>query len=107
MVVDNKIANQISIGKIFSIRDAYVYLLTADTARYNPDILRRCSLNEYLTPNLTYDDKLGAAILDVEACKSADELKAIYFAYKAQFGEDERFKNACKQKKVSLTDKAA
>lgn len=58
-------------------------------------------------PNLTYDDQLGAAILDVEACKSADELKAIYFAYKAQFGEDERFKNACKQKKVSLTNKAA
>jgi len=57
MVVDDKIANQISIGKIFSIRDAYVYLLTADTARYNPDILRRCSLNEYLTPNLTYDEE--------------------------------------------------
>ena len=58
-------------------------------------------------PNLTYEDKLGAAILDVEACKSEDELKAIFFAYKAQFGEDERFMKACKQKKESLTNKAA
>ncbi|MBR1541701.1 MAG: HDIG domain-containing protein [Bacteroidaceae bacterium] len=57
MVVDDKIANQISIGKIFSIRDAYVYLLTADTAHYDSDILRRCSLNEFLTPNLTYDEE--------------------------------------------------
>ena len=57
-------------------------------------------------PNLTYDDQLGTAILDVEACKSADELKAIYFAYKAQFGNDSRFLDACKQKKETF-NKAA
>ena len=56
MVIDNKVANTKSLGKIYSIRDAYMHLLNVDTARYNPDILRRCSLNEYLTPNLIYDE---------------------------------------------------
>ena len=85
----------------------YIYAgedLPEDERTAAPKISNKVQTNN---PNLTYDDKLGAAILDVEACKSADELKAIYFAYKAQFGEDDRFKNACKQKKVSLTDKAA
>ena len=57
MVIDDKMANQININKIYSIRDAYMHLLNADTARYNPDILRRCSLNDYLTPNLIYDEE--------------------------------------------------
>ena len=49
-------------------------------------------------PNLTYDDQLGAAVLDVEACKSEEELKSIYFAYKAQFGTDQRFLDALSKK---------
>ena len=57
MVIDEKVANQVNLDKIYSIRDAYMYLLTADTSRYNPDILRRCSLNDYLTPNLIYDEE--------------------------------------------------
>ena len=57
MVIDDKMANQVSLNKIFSIRDAYMHLLNADTARYKPDILRRCSLNDYLTPNLIYDEE--------------------------------------------------
>ncbi len=57
MVIDNKVANQVSLNKIYSIRDAYMHLLTADTSRYSPDILRRCSLNDYLTPNLIYDEE--------------------------------------------------
>ena len=57
MVIDDKVANQVSLNKIYSISDAYMHLLTADTSRYSPDILRRCSLNDYLTPNLIYDEE--------------------------------------------------
>ena len=53
-------------------------------------------------PNLTYDDQLGAAVLDVEACKSESELIAIYKAYEADFGKDSRFLAACKAKKESF-----
>lgn len=55
MIVEDKLANPRSTTQLFSIKKAYTYLLTADTVHYSPDLLRHCSLNEYLTPNLIYD----------------------------------------------------
>lgn len=52
--------------------------------------------------NMPYEDRLGAAVLDVEACNSVDELTAIWHAYKADFGEDERFVEALKERKAAL-----
>lgn len=57
MVIDDKLANQRVTEQLFSVKDAYTYLLMADTAHYSPYILRQCSLNEYLYPNLTYDEQ--------------------------------------------------
>ena len=31
--------------------------LSADTTHFNREILRQCSLNEYITPNLTFDQQ--------------------------------------------------
>jgi hypothetical protein len=53
-------------------------------------------------PNLGYDDKLGAAVLDVEACKTIEELKSLYFAYEKQFKNDQRFLDAVNQRKAQL-----
>lgn len=55
MLVDKKIVHQRNTDLLFSIKRAYTFLLTADTVHYSPNILRQCSLNEYLSPNLTYD----------------------------------------------------
>ena len=52
--------------------------------------------------NLSKEDRLGAAMLDVEACNSVDELTAICHAYKADFGEDARFVDALKERKAAL-----
>lgn len=52
--------------------------------------------------NLSMEDRLGAAVLDVEACKSESELIAIYKAYEADFGKDSRFLAACKAKRASF-----
>lgn len=52
--------------------------------------------------NLSKEDRLGAAVLDVEACNSVDELIAIWHAYKADFGEDARFVDALKERKAAL-----
>lgn len=49
-----------------------------------------------------YNDQLGAAVLDAAACKSEEELKSLYFAYKAQFGEDQRFLDALSKRKAEL-----
>ena len=57
MVINDKLANQQNINELYSVKSAYTYLLTADTLHYRPDILRQCSLNEYLYPNLTYDEQ--------------------------------------------------
>ena len=53
-------------------------------------------------PNLSLEDKLGAAVLDVEACKSVQDLESLYHAYKADLGNDSRFLAALKKKKESL-----
>ena len=55
MMVDEKIARQQQSDKVYSVKSAYHQLLTGDTLHFRPDILRRCSLNEYLSSNLVYD----------------------------------------------------
>ena len=52
--------------------------------------------------NLSYEDMLGAAVLDVEACKSVDELTALWYAYKAQFEKEQRFLDALTSRKKEL-----
>ena len=56
MVINDKLANQQSLNKIYSVKDAYSYILAADSVHYRPEILRQCSLNDYLFPNLIYDE---------------------------------------------------
>ncbi|MDR0894452.1 MAG: HDIG domain-containing protein [Prevotellaceae bacterium] len=55
MLVDDKLAYPRSVRQLFSVKAAYNQVLMADTARYIPAILRRCPINEYIVPNLTYD----------------------------------------------------
>lgn len=55
MIIKDKMAYQQLTEKVYSVKDAYHYILTADSSKYRPEILRQCSLNEYLFPNLTYD----------------------------------------------------
>lgn len=52
------------------------------------------------------DDKLGAAILDIAAAKTLDELKNTYFQYEKQYGSDQRFLKAVNSRKAEL-EKAA
>ncbi|WP_319504451.1 HDIG domain-containing metalloprotein [Bacteroides graminisolvens] len=57
MVVEDKLANQQLADNVYSVKEAYEYLLSADTIHYKKEILRRGSLNEYVLPNLTYDSE--------------------------------------------------
>lgn len=54
-IIHDKLATQQERGLLWSERGAYQHLLTADTLRYQPDILRRLALNNYIKPNLIYD----------------------------------------------------
>lgn len=55
MVIENKLANPRVTDGVFTVKKAYEYLVSNDTDHYDRDILRQCALNEYITPNLTYD----------------------------------------------------
>lgn len=57
MVIDDKLANSRSLSELYSVKGAYHYLLTADTLHYRPELLQRCSLNDYIFPNLAYDEQ--------------------------------------------------
>lgn len=54
-VIEDRQSSQRVTDGIFTIKEAYEYLLNADTARYRTDILRQGALNEYIFPNLIYD----------------------------------------------------
>lgn len=53
------------------------------------------------------DDALGNACLDVEAAKSVDELKEVYYRHEKNFGKDQRFINAVNKKNAELSKAAA
>lgn len=60
MIIDDKVATETPIDQIYSFRTAYEHLLTGDTLRYDPNVLRRFPLNDYLKENLTYDEERTA-----------------------------------------------
>ena len=57
MVVNDKLANRQDVSRLYSVKEAYAYLLRADTAHFKPGVLQQCALNDYLFPNLTYDQE--------------------------------------------------
>ena len=55
LVVKEKLANSRNMSELHSVKNAYAYLLNADTAYLPAYMLSQCSLNDYLLPNLVYD----------------------------------------------------
>ncbi|MCD8309723.1 MAG: HDIG domain-containing protein [Prevotellaceae bacterium] len=55
LIVDDKIAQQQSTAKLHSVKEAYTALLATDPTRFKPELLQQCALNDYLSPNLSYD----------------------------------------------------
>lgn len=58
-------------------------------------------------PNsLTYDDKLGAAVLEVAASTDVEQLKDIYYKFEKEFGKDQHFLKAVNDRKAQLEQAA-
>lgn len=58
MVIDDKLANPLNTANLFTVKRAYEYILSsADSLHLNREILRQCSLNEYINQNLTFDQE--------------------------------------------------
>ena len=58
---DKNVATSRFIDQLYTVKEAYEYLLNADTAHYKKKILQQCNLNDYITPNLVYDEEKSEA----------------------------------------------
>lgn len=60
-LIDKNVATSRFIDQLYTVKEAYEYLLNADTTHYKKKILQQCNLNDYITPNLVYDEEKSEA----------------------------------------------
>lgn len=60
-LVNKNVATSRFIAQLYTVKEAYEYLLNSDTAHYQRKILQQCNLNNYITPNLIYDEEKSEA----------------------------------------------
>ena len=60
-LVDKNVATSRFIDQLYTVKEAYEYLQNADTTHYKKKILQQCNLNDYITPNLVYDEEKSEA----------------------------------------------
>ena len=63
-LVSGKDATSRQITKLYSVVTAYEQIFTDDELAPHADLLRKCNLNDYITPNLTYDRERSEASLN-------------------------------------------
>lgn len=54
-VIEGTEAVQRSLGELYSTRSAYEYIMHVDTVQFPRELLARCNINKYLSPNLSID----------------------------------------------------
>lgn len=60
-LVDKNVATSRYVDQLYTVKEAYEFLLNADTAHYKKKLLQQCNLNNYITPNLIYDEEKSEA----------------------------------------------
>ncbi len=60
-VVTDNVSSLQSISEIRSTKQAYEELIGSDTLHFSKSLLQHCNLNNYLTPNLTFDAEKSKA----------------------------------------------
>lgn len=60
MVVNKNMATPLAVNNLFTIKGAYKYIMNADTIHFNRNMLHLYNLNEYITPNLTFNEQKSA-----------------------------------------------
>ncbi|MBQ8874801.1 MAG: HDIG domain-containing protein, partial [Bacteroides sp.] len=62
-IVNGNIATNEEAEQLFTVKEAYEYILNSDTAHYNKRILQSCNLSNYLASNITFDLEKSEVIL--------------------------------------------
>ena len=63
-IVNGKHATSIQISDVYSVVSAYEQIFQDEVLATHRDILQKCNLNDYITPNLTYDKERSEASLN-------------------------------------------
>ena len=63
-VITGKDAISTSINSLYSVASAYEQLFQDEALAKHKDILQKCNLNDYITPNLSYDKERSEASLN-------------------------------------------
>ncbi|WP_028902401.1 MULTISPECIES: HD family phosphohydrolase [unclassified Prevotella] len=63
-IVNGKHATSIQISRVYSVVAAYEQIFQDQTLAKHRDILQKCNLNDYITPNLLYDKERSEASLN-------------------------------------------
>ena len=63
MLVEHNVARSVPVDQILSTKEAYEYLLNADTIRFDKRILQQCNLNNYILSNVTYNESKSESVL--------------------------------------------
>ncbi|SEW10454.1 hypothetical protein SAMN04487850_1674 [Prevotella aff. ruminicola Tc2-24] len=63
-VINGKNAISVPISKVYSVVSAYEQIFLDETLATHREILQKCNLNDYLTPNLIYDKERSEASLN-------------------------------------------
>jgi hypothetical protein len=90
----------------FDVNKAIQRSLTKAVARHGLGLYIYAGDDLPETEQENSNDALGNACLDVEAAKTVDELKEVYYRYEKDFGKDKRFIAAVNKKNAELTKAA-
>ena len=63
-IIDGKDVTTRQITKMYSVVSAYEQIFSDETLAKHADVLRKCNLNDYIAPNLTYDKERSEASLN-------------------------------------------
>ncbi len=62
MLVEDIVASKTSLGSLYTVKTAYEEILYGDTAHFDPEVLKRCTLNEYIFSNLDYEKEQSETV---------------------------------------------
>lgn len=60
-LVEQNTATSRFVAQLYTVKEAYEYLVNADTVHFKKKILQQCNLNDYIMPNLVYDEAKSEA----------------------------------------------
>ena len=62
MKVEDITASKAHLNTLYTVKTAYEAILYGDTVHFDPEVLRRCALNEYIYPNLSYEKEQSETV---------------------------------------------